>query len=79
MKTSHSILIDLAAGQSTIEPLAERLRLPSPVIVAFLADLITDGLVESSSIGNPEVGRKLTVYRLTAAGREAAAEILQPA
>ena len=79
MKTSLTILRDLAAGQSTIEPIAERLRLPSPVLIAFLADLITDGLVESSPIGNPKVGRNLTVYRLTLAGREAAARIPQPA
>lgn len=78
MKTSLTILRDLAAGQSTIDPIAERLRLPSPVLVAFLADLITDGLVESAPIGNPEVGRKLTVYRLTDAGRDAVHRVPQP-
>jgi predicted ArsR family transcriptional regulator len=55
------------------------LRQPPTVLAAFLADLITDGLVESAPIGNPDIGRKLTVYRLTLAGREAAARILQPA
>jgi predicted ArsR family transcriptional regulator len=79
MKTSLTIIRDLAAGQSTIDPLAERLRQPAAVLSAFLDDLITDGLVESAPIGNPNIGRKLTVYRLTLAGREAAARILQPA
>lgn len=78
MKTSHTILRDLTAGQSTLEPIAERLRQPPSVIGAFLADLITDGLAESFPIGNPEVGRKLTVYRITQAGRDLL-ETLTPA
>lgn len=79
MKTSLSILRDLASGQSTIDPIAERLRQPPTVLAAFLDDLITDGLVESAHIGNSEVGRKLTVYRLTQPGRDAATRIPQPA
>jgi predicted ArsR family transcriptional regulator len=79
MKTSLTILRDLAAGQSTIDPIAERLRQPRTVLTAFLADLITDGLVEAAPIGNPDVGRSLTVYRLTDAGRDAVHRVPQPA
>lgn len=84
MKTSHTILRDLTAGQSTLDPIAERLRQPPAIIAAFLSDLITDGLAESAHIGNPNVGRKLTVYRITHAGRDlldslAPAKPLQPA
>jgi predicted ArsR family transcriptional regulator len=79
MKTSLTILRDLTAGQSTIDPIAERLRQPPAVLTAFLSDLITDGLVESAPIGNPDIGRKITVYRLTLKGRETAARILHPA
>lgn len=76
MKTALTIINDLAAGQSTIAALAERLRQPPTVLAAFLDDLVTDGLVESAPIGNPDLGRKLTVFRLTLAGREAAARII---
>ena len=75
MKTSHTILIVLIAGQSTPGPIADRLRQPASVIAAFLEDLETDGLVESAPIGNPTVGRKLTAFRLTESGRELAASI----
>jgi predicted ArsR family transcriptional regulator len=68
MKTSVQILTDLRTGQSTIEPLAQRLRQPPSVIHAFLEELETDGLVESSPVGNPDIGRKLTVWRITEAG-----------
>jgi predicted ArsR family transcriptional regulator len=74
MKTSRSILRDLSAGQSTLVSIAERLRQPPSVLSAFLDDLIIDGLVESAPIGNPDIGRTLTVYRLTAAGRD----VVQP-
>lgn len=75
MKTSHTIVLDLLAGQSTPGPIAERLRQPQSVISAFLEDLELDGLVESAAIGNPSIGRKLTAYRLTESGRELAATI----
>lgn len=75
MKTSHTILLDLAAGQTAIHHLAERLRQPRSVLKGFIDDLITDGLVESADIGNPHVGRRLIVYRLTDPGRQAAAAL----
>ncbi len=68
MKTSVQILRDLRTGQSTIDPLAQRLRQPPSVIHAFLQDLEADGHVQSSPIGDPEIGRKLTVWRITEAG-----------
>lgn len=68
MKTGQQILRDLRTGQATATALAERLPLPCKVIEAFLQDLETDGLVESSPIGNPDVGRKLTVWKITEAG-----------
>ena len=68
MKTSHTILMDLLAGQSTTAALAERLRQPERIVIAFLQDLEIDGLVETVEIGNPSVGRRLVAWRITAAG-----------
>lgn len=69
MKTSIQILRDLRTSQSTLEPLAQRLRQPPSVIHAFLQDLEADGHVESAPIGDPDVGRKLNVWRITEAGQ----------
>lgn len=70
MKTSHTILRDLTAGQSTISALAERMRQPERILAAFLEDLHIDGHVESAPIGDPEIGRKLIVWRITPSGRD---------
>ena len=84
MKTSHTILRDLVAGQSTLSAIAERMRQPESVLAAFLEDLHLDGHVESAPIGNPAIGRKLTVWRITQSGRDlldslTPAKPLQPA
>lgn len=75
MKTSDTILLQLAAEQSTTDALADTLRQPPIVIAAFCCDLETAGLAASSPLGDPALGRKLATWRITEAGREAAAAL----
>jgi len=70
MTTPNQILIDLLAGQSTADSIAERLRIPTLVAEAMLRRHETDDLVFTGSINGC-----LKVYRLTAAGILAAKEL----
>lgn len=64
MTTPKAILRDLAAGQSTADSIAGRLRVPTLVIEAMLKRHHKDGLVTTTNLNG------LTVYRLTTAAHK---------
>lgn len=70
MTTPKQILLDLLAGQSTADSIAERLRIPVLVAEAMLRRHETDDLVVSGRINDC-----ITVYRLTGTGILAAKEL----
>ena len=80
MKTSDTILLQLATEQSTAsaivdslpEHIAAALQQPAAVVAAYLCDLEKDGYAKSFPLGDPAVGRKLATWRITPAGRERA-------
>jgi hypothetical protein len=65
MTTPEAILQDLMSGQSTADSIAGRLRVPTLTIEAMLQRHELAGLVESG-----EIHRTLTVWYLTAEGRQ---------
>lgn len=67
MTNQQHILVDLLAGQSNAESIADRLNLREPHVAAMLHRLCKDGLVLSGTING-----KLVVYRLSTAGIQAA-------
>jgi predicted ArsR family transcriptional regulator len=72
MTTSDTILNLLATDQSTTDAIAEALQQPAVIIAAFCCDLETAGLATSHALGDPDKGRKLITWRITAAGRDRA-------
>ena len=74
MKTANTILLELLPGQTSTDVLGEKLRQSPKVLLAYLADLEIDGLVERATIGGT-----ITVWHLTEPGRQVADALLQPA
>lgn len=64
MTTPDQILLDLSAGQSTSESVAERLRVPWLTIDAMIRRHATSGLIERA-----ESRGGLCVWKLTPEGR----------
>ena len=70
MTTPDQILVDLLAGQSTTDSIAQRLRVPSLAIGAMLEHHRKNDLVSSGTIAGT-----LTVWTLTTDGQLAAIAI----
>lgn len=79
MTTADTILLLLVTDKATTEAIADTLRQPAIVINAFCRDLEKAGLATSSPLGNPDTGRKLSVWTITTAGKSRAESLTAPA